>query len=522
MHANKNLLETEVESLESRFLLAGNVEAVVRGGTLFIEGDDLGNRITILGNGTTVNIEGDGTTVNGLETQDFTGVTKNIDIRMRGGHDFLAMDDLNLNGFLSVDTGSGRAWIRLRDSTVQGDVRFKTGIVGNGDGVGIGVEQRIGNSVINGRIKIDNADVDAADAHWGIFTAIGSNVVERGIHVRQSDVEVTNAESHPCCVTAATTTWISNNSVLSGGVRITSGKGAVNQPSQNTLGHGISMFDNARVSGGVAVRLGSTEINNGSDGASAVRGSGVAVFDNLLIDGNINVRVGNATVAGNVTDRLQGNRTAVSGNREITGNVSVRQGSVTAVAGANTAIGNEFALSDNSISGRVNVFNGDADVVSDVMGFAFALGVHNEIEGNEADRIRITNRTGSSSSPGISGGILTEFTDNLVSRDVLIADGNATGDTADATLNMRDSSIGGRFNYIGRNGSNTVSLASMDFAGPVLARTGNGDDLFELFDSTFESNVRLVGAGGDADEFGDFGGNTFELSDPILVNIEIE
>ena len=112
-----------VESLEGRWLMAGDVTATVINGNLFIVGDDLDNRISITNgaNADEVVIEGfdDGggnpTNVGGAPNGSVTktGVTGNIVVTMRGGNDFVGAHDLDAqrNLAITLDDGNDAVWL---------------------------------------------------------------------------------------------------------------------------------------------------------------------------------------------------------------------------------------------------------------------------------------------------------------------------------------------------------------------------------------------------------------------------
>jgi VCBS repeat-containing protein len=106
-----------IEQLESRRVLAGNVQASVRGGSLNIVGDSSDNEITITygANVFTVASRDGSTTINGQAgPQDFTGVKKDVNIAMGNGADVVEFDggsDPNdaiwIRNRLNIDMGSG-------------------------------------------------------------------------------------------------------------------------------------------------------------------------------------------------------------------------------------------------------------------------------------------------------------------------------------------------------------------------------------------------------------------------------
>ena len=118
------------ESLEGRWLMAGDVTATVVDGNLFIVGDDFHNRISITdganpgevtvtgfddGNGDPTDVEG---TPNGAVTR--TGVTGNIVVTMKGGHDVVSVYDLNAARNLTINLADGNDGVYLGATGVDG------------------------------------------------------------------------------------------------------------------------------------------------------------------------------------------------------------------------------------------------------------------------------------------------------------------------------------------------------------------------------------------------------------------
>lgn len=100
-----------LERLETRLLLAGNVSATLKGHTLKIIGDNEGNALEFSGDGGTINVAGvDGTTVNGDAGATFDGVTKVI-VKMNGGDDHIrvgtGIDGFDFDAAFKVDMGKG-------------------------------------------------------------------------------------------------------------------------------------------------------------------------------------------------------------------------------------------------------------------------------------------------------------------------------------------------------------------------------------------------------------------------------
>ncbi|MCA9266151.1 MAG: hypothetical protein KDA60_19965 [Planctomycetales bacterium] len=125
-----------VESLESRVMLAGNVQAVLTsGGDLRITGDNASNHIVL---GQSVN--GDlairalsNTTVNGDAFITFTGfrtVPDDLLISMRGGDDLVEIIDIQVEGSMRVNLGLGDDTLGARWLVVQDNASI---VGGTGD-----------------------------------------------------------------------------------------------------------------------------------------------------------------------------------------------------------------------------------------------------------------------------------------------------------------------------------------------------------------------------------------------------
>lgn len=104
----------EVEVLESRKMLAGNVTAVMRGGDLIIKGDALSNNIDVIPTQTGVRVigladpNGAATTVNGLPLVDFSGpniVQDDVRIILGKGRDRVGMF-VNVNDDVTINSGA--------------------------------------------------------------------------------------------------------------------------------------------------------------------------------------------------------------------------------------------------------------------------------------------------------------------------------------------------------------------------------------------------------------------------------
>jgi len=119
-----------MEGLESRLFLAGDVSAVVRGGTLRIVGDAADNAIYIDADGLAAgqiritSIDED-TRINGQSSVVLAGVTRGLDVRVGGGNDTVEIANVSATA-LFYDGGAGTNSLRLIDDAFTGDIRVQS------------------------------------------------------------------------------------------------------------------------------------------------------------------------------------------------------------------------------------------------------------------------------------------------------------------------------------------------------------------------------------------------------------
>ncbi|MFN0017563.1 MAG: tandem-95 repeat protein [Pirellulaceae bacterium] len=122
-----------LEHLERREVLAGNVTAALQGGNLFINGDNLGNDITVSRNGfNNIIVRGNGTTVNGQASVTLNNFNRSIIADLNGGDDVISfersVDNLfTIWGGLTVRTAGGNDRVNFTDTAVQGLLFIDTG-----------------------------------------------------------------------------------------------------------------------------------------------------------------------------------------------------------------------------------------------------------------------------------------------------------------------------------------------------------------------------------------------------------
>lgn len=106
----------QVEGLETRKMLAGDVLAEVVDGNLRVSGDVMDNQFSVHGGaepGQVIISGNDTTLINGQASATFDGVRGNILIRTGAGNDSVSVQDLHVRGTLRVNTGIGDDHIGL-------------------------------------------------------------------------------------------------------------------------------------------------------------------------------------------------------------------------------------------------------------------------------------------------------------------------------------------------------------------------------------------------------------------------
>ena len=120
-HSMKNRL-MGVENFEDRLLMAGNVTASIRGGTLFVDGDDSSNSIAIYrgANAGQIVVQGfdldGGTTINGgtaNQTVTLEGFNNGVVVKMNKGDDRVSLTNLAVPGGVDLNGGQGHDTIHV-------------------------------------------------------------------------------------------------------------------------------------------------------------------------------------------------------------------------------------------------------------------------------------------------------------------------------------------------------------------------------------------------------------------------
>ena len=172
----KNMRSLRLENLEGRSLMAGDVFASMKLGSLKIEGDSQANDISVvdLGGGQ-VEITGQNETkVNGLAKVTLNGFVANVKVELKGGDDTVKWQGIESHVPLrfAIETGSG-------NDTVFVDKLY----------AGIGkIESGLGNDVV----EVLNAKAAILDIETGggdDIVRIGSPTVASSVSVLKLDIE---------------------------------------------------------------------------------------------------------------------------------------------------------------------------------------------------------------------------------------------------------------------------------------------------------------------------------------------
>jgi large repetitive protein len=109
-NSSKNGYRPQMERLESRQLMAGDVMVALEGSLLKVNGDNLDNQIAITRNtaGDVVVSGQTGTLVNGMASFRLVRPSINaVEIRMEGGNDVVSLRNLQVANDMFIDLGSG-------------------------------------------------------------------------------------------------------------------------------------------------------------------------------------------------------------------------------------------------------------------------------------------------------------------------------------------------------------------------------------------------------------------------------
>ena len=122
------LSDLSVESLESREMLAGEVDVFVSGGNVVVQGDAGNNVINVVDNGGQLEVQGVGTTtVNGGATGLDIADLNNLTIHLNNGDDRVNIRGISADQ-LRVNTGNGADRDNVNNNTTANLVSIRTGL----------------------------------------------------------------------------------------------------------------------------------------------------------------------------------------------------------------------------------------------------------------------------------------------------------------------------------------------------------------------------------------------------------
>ena len=265
------------QRLEVRSLLAGNVAAIIRDGSLLLTGDNADNAVDVVMIDNNLVVRGrDNTTVNGSDAEFIVSasgntITDQLFASLGSGNDDLFIEGAAIGGNVSVETHHGTDRIGLRDTTIGGSFSARTGT--GDDGI----------SLVNVTIARD-FDVHTgrqSDAIELANTSVGRNTrIRTDIH---DDSVVLDGS------TFAGKVWINTSE---GHDNIVALNSTINGRFYAAMGrhHDFVRFDTTTVSGNTVIRT--------HRGADNLVFDGVNQFRNLTIDtgrGGDNTQVDPAT-----------------------------------------------------------------------------------------------------------------------------------------------------------------------------------------------------------------------------------
>jgi len=191
-HISNSRRRLSLESLESRTLMAGNINVSVVNGSLFIEGDNLSNAVTIQQRApgvfriVTFRTDGEPTLINGSSDNDqlFFGATLDVNVTMAGGNDQVRLfgvtspaligRNLNVNGGTGVDNlnaavrvgQSQGGYLIVRNTYMNlNDSSVPRNLVASGDSLDLG------NVVVGGDVTITGRPIDDSIRMSGLQAA---------------------------------------------------------------------------------------------------------------------------------------------------------------------------------------------------------------------------------------------------------------------------------------------------------------------------------------------------------------
>lgn len=323
--SNSNAIS--LETMESRLLLAGNVEVFVRGGNLNILGDENDNSIVVTQvDDTTFQVASgaDVTTINGEDGPlVFEGVTRDLRANMRDGADTLEITDVVIRG-ISIKNGNGDNTTTLSNVGVINSIAIT-------NGTGIDTTSIAADTGKN--LKILNGAGDNTTSVTGSFINVtikggadADTVTLAGADV-QRNLSISNGKGLATTTVTGTTvmrnislggstgdaTIALTDTTVVGGVKIINGNGNLTATVENSslgMGDGNGRTANVAIlsrTGTDTVTTTGTEfgrdvkVSLGNGDAALTLNGGTAVGRNLSVNtgnGNDIVTVDTATVLG--------------------------------------------------------------------------------------------------------------------------------------------------------------------------------------------------------------------------------
>lgn len=311
---------SNIQRLENKALLAGNVTAQLVGQTAVVNGDSAANSVEVLVDGGNVIVRGiDNTTING-SSADFilaTGTAVPLDFQasLGLGDDSLTIDGVSIGRNASILAGAGNDTISVQGTTVTGTLNVNGG---NGDDLLL-MSGSVASNHINFAGGSGNDDIVIDDSLVGVNAYISGGIGEDDIVFRDATVFVNvhvngNAGAD---IIMFDSTLVGNKSRIQGGAgadnlsfvgatrffdrtKAFGGGGADNIQAESTV-----VFDGLKrrsFSGGVVDATAiSTRITDSTTGVLAAVDA-LLGDDSTSTNGAVTLTVDNSTVAENAGD----------------------------------------------------------------------------------------------------------------------------------------------------------------------------------------------------------------------------
>ena len=166
-------MQFNVQCLEHRRMLAGNVSVSALGGDLRIDGDDAANELVITGTaipGEYRIVGGNGTTINGLNEVTISGVNDDFRIKLKGGNDEIGFFLGSVPDDLQIRTGKGDDIVFLLAFDVGDDADIRTGSGDDAAGIDectVGDRIKIRTESGHDQVLLKTVDGQTASIHTG-------------------------------------------------------------------------------------------------------------------------------------------------------------------------------------------------------------------------------------------------------------------------------------------------------------------------------------------------------------------